>query len=171
MVLQEQSQHLLILSLLPFGGNISEMEFRPVTVEDAEDLVGATPEGSSPSEITVEVTREWIAKDDPTRIHFIAEVDGKPIGSVRSNLRDGKYNLSYFLLPEARGKGYGKEMVFTFANTYHHFEPLRCVIKKGNIASEKIAAWFKLQPVKEEGDFITWEDPSYDREIDYALNR
>ena len=76
---------------------------------------------------------------------------------MRSDFRDEKYELSYALMPEYQSKGLGSKMVFDFLWNYLRYKPLRCIIKKGNIASEKIAKWYRLKPMREEDGFVYWE--------------
>ena len=135
------------------------MKLQPATINDAELLVDVRTPDSARTKVTVEGTREWIQKDDPNRLLFIAKQYGKSIGTVRSDFKNGKYELSYALLPQFWGKGLGSAMVSNFVNKYLQDKPLRCIIKKGNVASEKIAEQYQLTPTQEESDgYVVWEN-------------
>lgn len=68
----------------------------------------------------------------------IAEQRGVPVGSVRAEQRNGLWEMSWVLAPEARGKGLAKEMVITFRESLDG--DVAAWVKEENVASIKIAA-------------------------------
>lgn len=84
------------------------------------------------------------------RILRIAETEGERVGVVRGDLReDGLYVLSYTIAPTWRGQGLGKRMVVQFAREFLAGKRLAADVKKGNVASEKIAQALGLVPARE----------------------
>ena len=76
--------------------------------------------------------------DDDCRL-LIAENDDFPVGTVRADLADGVYELSWTVAPGARGRGFGKQMVAMLANQID--QPIRAEIKTGNESSVRIAQY------------------------------
>lgn len=87
----------------------------------------------------------WLS--DPDCVLLIAEVEGKPVGSVRINPNG---ELSWVIAPEARGKGYGRQMVSAVSSPDQFAR-----IKAFNVASQKIAfaCGFRLA---QEGEIQVW---------------
>lgn len=151
------------------------MNLRPATMDDAKLLFdlrndSLTRENSrNRAEGEFPVHLEWLEKSlqNPARKLFIAEENGVPVGTVRADEDDDGYTeVSYTVAPEARGKGYGKQMVTQFAAEQLAGKKLKAEIKKGgNEASEGIARALGLSPVEErpsedEGDprpLVTWK--------------
>ncbi len=128
------------------------MNLRPVTLQDASLLLQwrNDPVTRLASHNTQEITLEdhflWLKKllENSNRRLFIAEVEGLPIGTVRADLEEnGVTELSWTIAPEARGKGFGKEMVALLAKQIQG--PIRAEIKVGNISSIKIAEFSGLK--------------------------
>lgn len=82
---------------------------------------------------------------DPQRQLYIAEEEGRPVGTVRADLSDGVYEISWTVAPSARGAGVGKRMVALLVEQFTG--PLRAEVKVGNPASVRIAeaTGFRLQ--------------------------
>lgn len=76
---------------------------------------------------------------NPNRRLYIAEQNGVPVGTVRADLFDGVYELSWTVSPEAQGRGIGKNMVAILAKKIKN--PIRAEIKVENSASAKIAEY------------------------------
>lgn len=121
---------------------------RPATLEDAGLLLAwrNDPETRRQSETYHELSitdhTEWLTKSlaMPDRKLYIAENEGTPVGTVRSDeSEDGTVELSWTIAPSERGKGLGKIMVMQFAAEVHPGGTFLASIRKGNIASEKIA--------------------------------
>ncbi|MSR70992.1 N-acetyltransferase [Candidatus Kaiserbacteria bacterium] len=130
------------------------MQLRPVTLEDARVLLEwrndpLTRENSrTTDEVLWEDHRGWIERSltNPDRKLYIALHGGVPVGTVRADFHDGRHELSWTASPGARGYGIGGAMVKQFVNEVLPGAPLLASIKKGNIASEKIAQALGLSP-------------------------
>lgn len=140
---------------------IQYVNFREVVPADAEFLVECREGNGHRTRVTVEGTREWIAKDDPNRTLKIFEYKGDRVGVVRADLRaDGKQELAYNIHPDSRGQGYGSYMVCNFALQLWNY-PLRAIVRQGNFASEMIARRLGLIPVPSpEPGFDYFESPA-----------
>jgi RimJ/RimL family protein N-acetyltransferase len=81
----------------------------------------------------------WLAEvlQDPSRRLYVAEVGGVAIGTVRVDLREDGWRLSWTVAPEHRGRGRGKAMVALAAELTPG--PLLAEIKAGNRASVAVA--------------------------------
>lgn len=140
------------------------MILRPVTFEDAKMLLvwRNDPETRQQSRNRQEVTWDdhvlWLKRSlsNPRRKLYLAEEAGALIGTVRSDqIEKGVVELSWTIAPAARGKGWGKKMVLEFVREFHPQDQLTATIRKGNIASEKIAQALGLHPE-------SLEDPSFE---------
>ena len=80
--------------------------------------------------------------NDPNIQLYIFEIDGKVVGTVRSDFDEETYKLSWTVAPEERGKGLGKKMVYLLANKLK--TPIRAEVKESNIASIKIAKFIGM---------------------------
>lgn len=89
---------------------------------------------------------------DPNRKLYIAEVAGNPLGTVRVDFLDGKFEISWTIAPTARGKGFGKKIVSLVANQISG--EIRAEIKVGNIASIKIAEHAGMLYEREENGIL-----------------
>jgi RimJ/RimL family protein N-acetyltransferase len=123
------------------------IEVRPATIQDAEMLLQwrNDPETRSGSHNSAEVEREehivWLTKtlNDKCRRLFVAEENGVPVGTVRVDLADGAYQLSWTVAPNARGRGVAKRMVALLAS--ETLQPIRAEIRTGNAASIRVAEY------------------------------
>ena len=121
------------------------IRLRAVTIQDADLLLDwrNDPETRNASHNTVTVQREehiaWLTKtlSNARRQLFVAEESGVPVGTVRADLSDGVYELSWTVAPNARGRGVAKRMVALLTSQIS--EPIRAEVKCGNMASAKIA--------------------------------
>src|SRR3989344_2213726 len=137
------------------------LHIRPATIEDAKMLFEwrndeETRRASiTTAPLTWEEHAAWLEKVVNgvfrDRSLCIAEVDGNPVGVVRSDTRaDGFTEMSYTVSPAWRGKGLGKRMVTQFAREHLRGKKLAARIKKGaNPASEAIASALGLKPYSE----------------------
>lgn len=107
---------------------------------------------------------EWLraSLENPQRKIYIAEDDGVSVGVVRSDLEGDLVELSWTIAPEARGRGLGKEMLLQFRKEIIPHAKIRASVRKGNVASEKIAAALGLFPSDPEKNFgeppmIAWK--------------
>jgi len=99
-------------------------------------------------------TSEPVLKDDhmnwldgvisnPDRRLFIAEENGTPVGTARADQVDGIWELSWTVAKESRGRGVAKLMVALLAENLSG--DLCAQIKKGNIASVRVAEYIGMQ--------------------------
>ena len=98
------------------------------------------------------------------RTLVIAACEGVPVGAVRSDISEdgGFYEIYYTIAPEERGKGFGVLLVTQFVSQHLQGKKIRLEIKKGNVASEKIAQALGLSVYKESslskvGDLLIWQ--------------
>ncbi|MGA1825264.1 MAG: GNAT family N-acetyltransferase [bacterium] len=118
---------------------------RSATMQDADLLLEwrNDPETRKASHNTAEVQRDehisWLTKtlNNANRRLFVAEENGAPIGTVRADLSEGVWELSWTVAPNARGRGVAKRMVALLAHQIP--EPIRAEVKAENMASARIA--------------------------------
>ncbi|GFK94863.1 UDP-N-acetylglucosamine--N-acetylmuramyl-(pentapeptide) pyrophosphoryl-undecaprenol N-acetylglucosamine transferase [Fundidesulfovibrio magnetotacticus] len=81
----------------------------------------------------------WFAKSlaDPSLRLYVAELEGRPAGTVRLNSDASGHVLSWTVAPSMRGQGVGKAMVRLAVQ--HAPRAVRAEIRQGNIASVRIA--------------------------------
>ncbi len=133
-----------------------ELKLHPALLEDCELLFiwRNDPFTREMSHTTTEITRDdhnsWFEKtlNDPARKIYIAEEFGKAVGTVRTELKNGKCLLSWTVSPQARGKGVGKRMVALLVNSVK--EAIVAEVKKENVASARIAEYAGLKLEREE---------------------
>lgn len=122
------------------------MILRPVTIQDADMLLEwrNDAETRAASHNTAEVSPvdhiAWLGRviHNPRRRLFIAEEDGRPVGTVRADFDEtGIWELSWTTAPAERGRGVGKRMVALLAQQLD--EPIRAEVKFENLASRAIA--------------------------------
>jgi RimJ/RimL family protein N-acetyltransferase len=134
--------------LSPAGSQLNEstesLSLRPVSLGDAELLLDwrndpATRKAShNTDKVRLHEHRDWLSNSlrNSNRRLYIAE-EGFPVGTVRADLSNGVWELSWTVNPAARGKGVGKRMVKLLAMKIA--EPIRAEVKKGNSESARIA--------------------------------
>jgi RimJ/RimL family protein N-acetyltransferase len=136
---------------------------RRATMLDAERLLTwrndpATREGShTTSVIGDEEHSRWLAStlSNSERQLWIAEVDGRPVGTVRVDHDDDGYLLSWAVAPEARSQGVGKRMVADIVRRLGS-GALRAEVKAGNVASVHIAEHVGLKLQSEREGFLVF---------------
>ena len=125
---------------------MTDLKLRLADIQDAEALLRwrndrQTRAASHNNEaVSFENHVSWLTSllEDSSRQLFVAEIDGTPVGTVRADLDDhGVWELSWTIAPEARGKSVAKQMVSSLASEIS--EPIRAEVKKGNVASIRIA--------------------------------
>jgi RimJ/RimL family protein N-acetyltransferase len=124
---------------------MTSLEFRPAAMHDAELLLkwrndqGTREASHNVETIVLESHRAWLAKTlkNPDRRLLVAILNGVPVGTVRADLDDGVWKLSWTVAPEARGQGIGKRMVAYLADQIEG--PIRAEVKAGNDPSGRIA--------------------------------
>ncbi len=123
----------------------NRLTLRPACHRDAELLLAwrndpSTREAShSTAMVQPEQHAFWMAQTlaGADRRLMIAELDGKPIGTVRADRSQGCWELSWTVAPQARGRGLAKRMVAMMALQID--EPIRAEIKTGHAASIRVA--------------------------------
>jgi len=131
--------------------------------EDALLLLGwrNDPLTRENSENTAEVEREehmaWFrsALSDPDYLIYLAVADDLPVGVARAERKENAWLLSWSIAPECRGRGFGREMVAALIEKLDGL--IRARIRKGNIASQKIARSVGMYLEGEEGEMEIWE--------------
>lgn len=137
------------------------ISLRLATIQDADLLLKwrNDPQTRKASHNKAEVQREehisWLTRtlSNSSRRLYIAEENGAPVGTVRSDFSEGVWELSWTVSPSARGRGVAKRMVAVLANQIS--EPIRAEVKTGNTASARIAEYAGME---------------FDREVDAVLH-
>jgi len=120
---------------------------RSATIQDAEIILEwrndpkTRKSSHNISEIIKDEHSDWLTKTltDTKRKLCIAERYGVSVGTVRADLTDSIWELSWTVAPSMRSQGVGKRMVILL--TQQIFEPIRAEIKVGNMASIRIAEY------------------------------
>ncbi|QDV11925.1 Acetyltransferase (GNAT) family protein [Rosistilla oblonga] len=87
------------------------------------------------------------------RMLLIAEIDCRPIGTVRLDL-DEVSEISWTVAPEARGKGLGKRMVMAAVGAVK--SPIKAVTRSDNTGSQKIAEAAGFRLIQDDGRWRTY---------------
>ena len=138
----------------------ADISLRPATPADAELLLEwrNDPATRAASHNTAEVSRDdhidWLSASlaNPARRLQIAESAGRPVGTVRADLADGVWELSWTVSPEARGRGIASRMVTAVAEQISG--PIRAEVKSGNDASARIAEHAGMSFEREENGVL-----------------
>lgn len=149
-----------------------DLHLRPVTNRDSKMLFAwrNDEEARLNSRHTAPITREehdtWLRRSFKStgRLFFIAELKDLPVGVVRADPReDGSFEISYTVAPEWRGHGIAKAMTQLFASAHLEGKRFVAVIKRGSVASEKVAEALGLSPIKlvpsdssDSREFVEW---------------
>jgi len=131
-----------------FEGRVTDpasLQLRPACLDDADLLLAwrndATTRQAShdTSPVSHDVHVAWLRKtlSDPHRQLYVAERDGRPVGTVRVDAQGAGHLLSWTVAPKARGSGLGSAMVAKLASSLPG--PIWAEIKVGNTASIRIA--------------------------------
>jgi RimJ/RimL family protein N-acetyltransferase len=123
----------------------ADIALRPATLRDADLLLQwrNDPATRAASHSTAAVDRDehlaWLRESlaSAERQLYIAEERGAPVGTVRADLANGAWNLSWTVAPQARGRGVAKRMVALLASRIP--APIRAEVKAANKASARIA--------------------------------
>jgi RimJ/RimL family protein N-acetyltransferase len=139
------------------------LEFRLATIADADVLLkwrnDSQTRASSHDTGLIDKKEhiEWLEaslKNNKRKI-YIVEFDGTPVGTIRTDKKDGVIKLSWTVVPEARGQGIGKEMVKTF--TSQIIGRVRAEVKVGNEASKRIAEYAGMKVDREENGILYYQ--------------
>ncbi len=128
---------------------------RQATLEDACRLLNWRNESGTRSsshqqdKISLDEHKRWLQKilSNSARKLFIAEEFDDAIGTLRADLMDGVFELSWTIAPHCRGKGLAKRMVALLAQQIS--EPIRAEVKRENVASARIAEYVGMVFVRE----------------------
>ena len=143
-----------------------KIKFRLATINDANLLLKwrndlkTRKSSHSVSMIRMKDHIKWLTfslKNYKRKI-FIAECVGVPVGTVRTDFSEGVSELSWTIAPEARGHGFGKEMMITFAN--HFYGPIQAEIKIDNKFSKHIAEYIGMKFSYEENGILHYIRPA-----------
>ena len=96
--------------------------------------------------------------ENPNRELYIAELDGKSVGTVRVDYcHESQYcELSWTIAPNSRGQGLGKSMVGLMACKIDY--QIFAEIKQGNIESARIAESVGMQLKCTENGIMYWRN-------------
>ncbi|MEP3350312.1 MAG: GNAT family N-acetyltransferase [Marinomonas sp.] len=134
---------------------------RAATLQDAKTLLAwrNDPQTRAASHNTDEVRVEdhltWLEsslKKPEQRRLWIAELDGKLVGTCRADKEDDGWELSWTVAPEARGQGVAHKMLSQLIETFQ--QPLTAQVKKDNMASMKVAERLGFVVEKEENGVL-----------------
>lgn len=139
------------------GVETAPLCLRPATMQDAKHLFEWRNDGDTRKHFKNVGTvawedhlawlRETIVGEAKGRILRIVESEnGRRVGVVRSDEKDGLHELSYTIAPAWRGKGVGKRMVLQFVNEVIPNKRLMATIEEGYAPSENIARALGLKP-------------------------
>ena len=139
------------------------MKFRNATMEDASLLFywrndPETRQNSNNSRvITFPEHLLWLraSLDNPNRQLMIAEVNMRPVGTIRADSNSDGIELSWTVAPICRNQGVGKQMVMQFAATISGL--VYANIKETNLASIRIAQATKMQLQYIQDGLMRWE--------------
>ena len=144
-----------------------KVTLRPATMDDANMLLEwrNDPETRDASHSMAIIQKgdhlSWLARtlNDPDRRLYIAEANGDPVGTVRADYKDDAWELSWTVSPHARGRGLAKQMVAVVANQIPG--TIRAEVKKGNIASVRIAEYVGMEFEREEDGVCYYKRASH----------
>lgn len=98
--------------------------------------------------ISLQEHLRWLsgALNDPLRCVYVAEVDGRAVGSVRAEAEcaGASWRLSWVVDPAARGMGHGRAMLRVLLSQLEG--DAHALIAVGNSASEAIARHAGMRP-------------------------
>lgn len=135
---------------------------RPATEADADLLLAWRNDPLTVSQsidarpVAPREHRRWLARvlADPARRLYVAEVGGRPVGTVRADTGEEGAVLSWTVAPEARGKGLGGRMVRLLAGSVDG--PAVALVKAGNLASRRIAESAGLRAERESHGIVRY---------------
>ena len=113
-------------------------------------------------EILVEEHMAWLRTllKDNNRELFMVLIGKRPIGTVRRERHETGFELSWTVCPDFRGKGLGKKMVRTLAQSTRGTVTAR--IKKDNARSVGIAEHAGMTLQREENGILIYERKGLD---------
>ncbi|MBC9933819.1 GNAT family N-acetyltransferase [Chitinophaga qingshengii] len=137
------------------------MEDWPLLLEWRNDIETRN-NSHHPEPVAEEDHKRWLntVLNNPNRHLYIAVDDNEPVGTVRADFEPHTqtYELSWTISPQFRGKGVGKKMVGLLVALLATGAKVRAEVKKGNIASAKIAESAGLSFQKEENNILHYSN-------------
>lgn len=124
-----------------------ELYLRPVVPSDIDMLFKLANDESvrknsfHTASISYDEHREWFRKmmEDDSQLQFIVMSSSQPIGQIRLKVDDGSAEIGYSIIPEKRGMGYGKKVIWLIKELVHKEYPdiyrLTARVKPENAAS------------------------------------
>jgi RimJ/RimL family protein N-acetyltransferase len=96
----------------------------------------------------------WLDRtfNDPRRMLYITEMNGMPVGTVRSDFNGFCSELSWTVAPENRGRRVGTEMARLLVQSING--PFRIAVRKYNTASVRIAIGLNMKLVEQDREFL-----------------
>lgn len=137
------------------------LSLRAATLQDAKTLLvwRNDPQTRAASHNTDEICLEdhlaWLEsslKKPEQRRLWIAELDGKLVGTCRADKEEAGWELSWTVAPEARGQGIAHKMLSQLIESFQ--QPLTAQVKKDNMASMKVAERLGFVVEKEENGVL-----------------
>lgn len=140
-----------------------ELALRMATVADAELLLQwrndpQTRNASHTQEsVSLSEHQQWLTGvlQDKNKKLYIAEHIHHPVGTVRADLVDGKWLMSWTVAPFARGQGFAISMVNLAVNKLA--APVCAEVKEGNLASIRVAEQVGMRLRYKKGGVLYYE--------------
>lgn len=123
-----------------------KVNLRQATMADAEDLltwrndIETRKASHNMDMVSLASHLTWLESSlnkPAQRRLWVAEFNGVPVGSCRTDKVDDAWELSWTIAPESRGKGLAKQMLSALLNKLD--KPLLAQVKVENVASMKVA--------------------------------
>jgi spore coat polysaccharide biosynthesis protein SpsF len=146
------------------------VHLRPADAGDSDDLLAwrndpdAVRQSVSGRPVELDEHSRWLAErlDDPATRIWIAELDGRRVGSVRIDVTNGVGAVSIVIAPEARGRGLGKAMLHMLLERFEddfQVEALEALVHHDNTASQRLFTGAGFRPAGSRGTFdvLRWE--------------
>lgn len=140
-----------------------EVFLRPATSKDSKRLLDWRNDPRTrmnfrnPEPVGSDTHEDWLRRklaDENCRL-MIAEVAGRPVGTVRADLESSAWWLSWSIDSKERGRGYGSAMVAAMMVRLHG--RVCAVTKLGNLGSERIASAVGMIRQEVRDGFVYWE--------------
>jgi len=140
-----------------------ELVLRRATIEDAEvifewrndPVTRLSSHNTEAIDFSSHVAWFRATLENPMRQLLIAEQDGVPVGTVRTDYdANGSAELSWTIAPGARGQGIAKHMVKAVADEVAKKCVVKAEVKVGNTASVKVAEAAGMQMARQDGEIL-----------------
>lgn len=142
--------------------NLKKLSFKQVAIEDKEQLyIWAIDDQTRKNALNQQVIRfeehlNWFnSKIKLNNKYFILHSENIPLGFLRLDKIDGYWNISYLIDNKFRGFGLGSKMIEKAILEKENL-PLRALVKKENIASNRIFEKLDFSVINS-NELITYE--------------